>query len=229
MTEAEQREELRVAVYRRFAVDARAPTVRELAADHGMSEGEVGGALRQLAEARHLVLDDSGRGSDEIRVVMAHPFSAIPLGFVVMGPETLWWGGCAWDSFAVPHLLPNVSDVLVATDCPACHRPHAHRVATDAPPPGDEVAHFLVPVAHMWDDVVHTCANQRIFCSTNCVDRWLAATGSTRGYVMDLTTLWRLAAHWYDGRLDRGYTRRDPGSASEYLRSVGLEGPFWGH
>ena len=187
-------------------------------------------ALRQLADERHLVLRDPGSGSDDdVSIVMAHPFSAIPLGFVVMGPTTLWWGGCAWDSFALPHLLPDVPEVLVATDCPGCRRPHAFRVTTEGPPTADQVAHFLVPAARMWDDVVHTCAHQRIFCSTDCVDEWLTATGSARGYVMDLTTLWRLAAHWYDGRLEPGYTRRDPAEAGDYLRSVGLVGEFWGH
>jgi hypothetical protein len=44
---------------------------------------------------------------------------------------------------------------------------------------------------------------------------------------MDLRTLWRFASHWYDGRLDRGYVRREPEAATEYLRSVGLSGPFW--
>ena len=213
-----------MAVYRRFAADGRAPTVEELAQDHDLARDEVASELRELAEQRHLVIEGSG---SDIRIVMAHPFSAIPLGFVVMGPATLWWGGCAWDSFALPHLLPDVEDVLVATDCPACGRPHAFRVTTDTPPPGDQVAHFLVPAAHMWDDVVHTCANQRIFCSTTCVDTWLADTGSSRGYLMDLATLWRLAEHWYDGRLDYGYTRRDPATSSNYLRSVGLDGPFW--
>jgi hypothetical protein len=99
----------------------------------------------------------------------------------------------------------------------------AHR-----PPDGGQVAHFLVPAARMWDDVVHTCAHQRLFCSENCVSDWLAGTGSARGYVLDLGTLWRLAAHWYDGRLDRGYVRREPSQAAAYLRSVGLAGPFWG-
>jgi hypothetical protein len=80
----------------------------------------------------------------------------------------------------------------------------------------------------MWDDVVHTCGNQRLFCSEACVGSWLATAGLTRGYVMDLGTLWRFAAHWYDGRLDRGYVRREPAQAAEYLRGVGLSGPFWG-
>ena len=92
---------------------------------------------------------------------------------------------------------------------------------------GDQFAHFLVPAAHMWDNVTFTCANQRIFCTPGCVDDWLAATGASRGYVMDLATLWRLAAHWYDGRLEPGYRRRDPQRAADYLREVGLTGPFW--
>ena len=41
---------------------------------------------------------------DQGQIVMAHPFSAVPLGFSVMGARTLWWGGCAWDSFALPLL-----------------------------------------------------------------------------------------------------------------------------
>ena len=45
---------------------------------------------------------------------------------------------------------------------------------------------------------------------------------------MDLATLWRLASHWYDGRLDEGHVRREPDRARVYFRDVGLSGPFWG-
>ena len=159
---------------------------------------------------------------------MAHPFSSVPLGFSVMGTESLWWGGCAWDSFALPHLMPWEDEVLIATRCPSCDRPHAWSVGTRHPPDGGEVAHFLVPAAHMWDDVVHTCGNQRIFCSRDCVRGWLNRTSQDEGYVMDLPTLWRFAAHWYDGRLDHGYVRREPSAAQDYLRSAGLSGSFWG-
>ena len=201
------REDLRLAIYDSFARTGRPPAI----------EDERG--LRSLHDAHHIVLDGTGR------IAMAHPFSAVPLGFSVMGRQTLWWGGCAWDSFALPNLLDE--RVLVATACPACDTPHAWNVGPDGPPGGDQVAHFLVPVARMWDDVVHTCRHQRVFCEEACVAAWLAATGNPRGYVMDLSTLWRLAAHWYDGRLARGYTRRDPAEAVDYLRGVGLSGPFW--
>ena len=43
--------------------------------------------LNELAAARHLVLDKLGR------IVMAHPFSAVPLGFTVIGTQALWRGG----------------------------------------------------------------------------------------------------------------------------------------
>lgn len=215
-------EDLRLAVYRSFARGGRAPEAVDLAEQLRVDVDEVHTGLQELARARHLVLDQDDR------IVMAHPFSAVPLGFAVMGTQTLWWGGCAWDSFALPHLLPEEAEVLVSTRCPACSHPHAWNVGRDQPPDGDQVAHFLVPLSHMWDDVVHTCRHQRLFCSNDCVDSWCDATGSRHGYVMDLGTLWRLASHWYEGRLTRGYVRREPETAREYLRGVGLSGEFWG-
>ena len=107
---------LRLAVYRAFAADGRVPSREALAAAVDASPAEVAAGLRRLAEQRHVVL-----GDDET-LVMAHPFSAVPLGFSVMGRDTLWWGGCAWDSFALPHLLADEPSVLVATTCPGCGR-----------------------------------------------------------------------------------------------------------
>ena len=179
-------------------------------------------SLHSLQLARHMVLDADGS------IVMAHPFASVPLGFSVMGRDTLWWGGCAWDSFAIPQLCPDDPEVLVATQCPGCGKPLAWVVNREAPPVGDEVAHFLVPMAQCWDDVVHTCNNQRLFCSVECVQRWTESTGVEPGYVMDLATLWRLASSWYEGRLEAGYERREPVRALEYFRSVGLSGAFWG-
>ena len=215
-------EELRLRIYRTFAESGLAPTTGDLANALMTSPEQVAEGLHELARARHIALDHAGR------VVMAHPFASVPMGFSVMGRDVLWWGGCVWDSFALPHLLPAEGEVLVATRCPACNAPHVWNVGADHPPAGDQVAHFLVPAARIWDDVVHTCRHQQVFCSTECVDTWLARTGNERGYVTDLATVWRLAAHWYEGRLERGYQRRDPSEAADYLRSVGLSGAFWG-
>lgn len=216
-------ERLRLAVYRSFAATGRAPHPQELTESTGLDPADVEAGLRSLHEQRLIVLDTC-----DYRVLMAHPFTSIPLGFSVMGERTLWWGGCAWDSFALPHLLPDQPRMLVATVCPGCGTALAWNVSRRSAPRGDEVAHFLVPAAHMWDDVIHTCANQRLFCGERCVDAWLARTKNRRGYVMPLKTLWRLASRWYEGRLDPGYVRREPQEAAAYFKRAGLSGRFWG-
>jgi hypothetical protein len=215
-------ERVRRAIYDTFASQGNAPS-RQLIQDLAMvDDAQAGEAIAELAAQRHVALDQSGN------IVMAHPFTTANLGFSVMGERNLWWGGCAWDSFAIPHLVKGEPSVLVATTCPACRRPLAWTVTQFEPPEGPEVAHFLVPMDEVWDDVVYACSNQRLFCSEDCVRAWLASTGETQGYIMDLATLWQLASGWYTGRLDTPYQRKDPPSAAVYFRAVGLHGPFWG-
>jgi hypothetical protein len=146
-------EDLRVAVYDMFR-RGHIPRVATLAEQLSLATDEVTEGLATLAAERHLALGADGE------ITMAHPFTTVPLGFSVMGNDTLWWGGCAWDSFALPHLLPEQGPMLVASTCPACSTAHAWRVDDQEPPLGEQVAHFLVPARHMWDDVLHTCGNQ---------------------------------------------------------------------
>lgn len=221
-SDPETLELVRRAVYRHFAATGLAPERQALTARLALSGAEVDGAYTALAEAHHLVLDEDGR------IVLAHPFATRNFGFSVMGSRTLWWGGCAWDAFAIPNLVRAEPSVLVATTCPACAKPMAWTVDASAPPEGPGVAHFLVPVERIWDDVVHACGNQRIFCDADCVDAWLERTGNERGSVFDLSILWNLAAHWYEGRLDSPYRRREPSRARDYFHGVGLRGAFWG-
>lgn len=215
-------EDVRLAVYQSFRTTGKAPSNVRLAEELQTSPDVIVESLGELAAQRHLVLDEQGG------IVMAHPFSSIPLGFSVMGANTLWWGGCCWDSFALPHLITEEPDVLVATRCPGCDQAGAWVVTRKSGPVTDWIAHFLVPVARMWDDVIHTCSNQRLFCTETCLDQWLDAHDHQKGYVMDTDTLWRLASRWYEGRLEHGYQRREPSEARDYFRSVGLIGGFWG-
>ena len=68
------REDLRLAVYRAFAETGRAPDASALAAQFGAEASEVVAGLSELARGRHLALGDRGE------IVMAHPFSTVPLG-----------------------------------------------------------------------------------------------------------------------------------------------------
>ena len=83
-------------MYGGYVDDGRPPTVETMATALGLGAGDVHESLAGLDEARHIVLNADGD------IVMAHPFASVPLGFSVMGSDTLWWGGFAWDSFAIP-------------------------------------------------------------------------------------------------------------------------------
>jgi hypothetical protein len=214
-------EDVRLAVYTSLATTGALPDDAELAVIAGGDDALVW-AIHTLAEQRAWALGPDGR------IVLAHPFATRSFGYSVMSARTLWWGGCSWDSFAIPHLVPGCGPVVIASTCPSCERALAWRVDTAAPSTGPERAHFLVPTAHMWDDVIHTCGNQLLFCDDDCIDGWLRRTGNAEGYRMDLATLWRFAAEWYAGRLERGYQRREPARARAYFAEVGLSGPFWG-
>jgi hypothetical protein len=216
-------EDLRLRLYRQLAAEGRVDSRSSVAAELGLTSAELESLYSELVRERHLVLDEAGE------VELAHPFATRDFGFSVKSDAVLWWGGCAWDSFAIPHLLESTEPVLVATRCPACGTAHAWNVGIDGAPAGGQVAHFLVPMAHVWDDVVHACEHQQIFCDEGCVDDWLQREGLTKGAVFSLESLWRLASDWYAGRLDRGYRRREPIAAAEYFRSVGLVGEFWGN
>jgi hypothetical protein len=216
----ENLERLRLAVYREFAATGRAPTIEALSAGLGRSNADVADGLDALAEAHHLVLRDG-------QIVLAHPFASTNFGFSVMGERTLYWGGCAWDAFAIPHLVDAEPSALIATQCPACGTPHAWVVDRSGPPAGDQVVHFPTEAARVWDDVVRTCSRQRIFCDRDCVERWSASSGVPVGSVFDLATLWRLAARWYAGRLDSPYERRDPATAVAFFGEVGLPRSFY--
>jgi Alkylmercury lyase len=218
--------ELRLYVHRELADHARTVTTADVAQRFDVAEEAALAALRELHDVHLIVLDATRE-----RVVMAHPWAAAPMGFVVASSSQKWWGGCAWDSFAIPSLVGE--RCLVATHCPGCGAPLALDVDPgSAPAPAPEagaemVAHFLVPVRRIWDDVVFTCSHQLLFCNPGHVETWLAATGNTRGAVLDLTTLWRLATGWYAGRLTPGYRRRTPAEAAEFFAGLGLDGDFW--
>ena len=212
--------ELRLYVYRQLAEHAHVVTTGDVADAFGASPDVALSGLRDLDDAHLVVLDRTRQ-----RIVMAHPWASDFMGFVVASPTQKWWGGCAWDSCAIPALTGVTC--LVATHCPGCEAPLALDVAPDAPPAGDLVAHLLVPVLRIWDDVVHTCSNQLLFCDEGHVDAWLARTGNDKGAVLDLPTLWRLATGWYSGRLTPAYRRRTPAEAADFFTSVGLTGDFW--
>ncbi len=204
-------------VYLTFAAEGRAPSLYELARRSGLTADRVLLALNQLHEGHALVLTEDG---DAIR--MAHPFSAVPMGFVVTPADgldqRLWWGGCAWDSFGIQAALGI--DVRIDTACPGCGTHHTYAAGPTTPPEPDLVVHYRVPAAHWWDDVVHTCSHIRVFCDASHVP-------DPRGEIVPLETVWRLAQPWYGDRLAPDYEPHPREHNQQLLTDAGLVGDFW--
>jgi hypothetical protein len=81
-------EDLRLAVHEQSR-RGEIPRVADLATELSTTQDQLNAGLATLAAGRHVALGRDGE------ITMAHPFSAVPLGFSVMGQDTLWWGGCA--------------------------------------------------------------------------------------------------------------------------------------
>ena len=147
MDEADVR--IRNHVYRRFVELGRAPRFDELAAELGLSPDEIEAAMRRLHDAHALVLEPDGS-----RILMAHPFSAVPTPHRVHENDRWWYANCAWDAFGI--LAALGVDGHVASSCPDCAQPVEITVRGAKPVDDDHVVHINVPAAHWWDDIVFT-------------------------------------------------------------------------
>lgn len=66
-----------------------------------------------------------------------------------------------------------------------------------------------------------------LFRSEEHVQRWLDRTRNTRGAVVPLEQVWRLARAWYADPRDRNWRPRTRDESQAVLSSVGLTDPFW--
>ena len=124
------------------------PPRESLRAQLGVDDTEVDEALRSLADAHVLALDESGE------VLMAHPFSAVPTPYRVDTPARAYWANCAWDAIAIPILLGI--DGRTPTACPQSGARFDLTVKQSRVGPRDAVVRFAVPVRAFWDDIGYT-------------------------------------------------------------------------
>lgn len=123
------------------------PTIAEAASVLSRSPGELRDSFLRLADGHILVLQ---KGSGEI--LMANPFSAVPTPFLVKAGGRSYYGNCIWDAMGIPAMLKQ--DATIEASCGCCSTAMNLHVTDGSPGQARGIAHFAIPAAHWWDDIV---------------------------------------------------------------------------
>jgi hypothetical protein len=132
--------ELRRRILAFFAEHGHAPTPADVDA--------TGDDYRRLADAHALVLDADGS------IVIANPFSGVPTAYRAEADGRSWDANCAWDGLGILAALGRGG--AMHTTCSDCGEPLALEVRDGELAETGTVAHFLVPAAAWYHDLVHT-------------------------------------------------------------------------
>ncbi len=136
-------------VYDAFISRGVAALRAEVAAQLSLPDPDIAASFERLAEGHVLVLQPESR-----EILMANPFSAVPTSFQVTSGAKSWWGNCIWDALGIIAMIGG--NGAVETSCPDCGEAltltveDGHLLGTEA------IAHFAVPAARWWDDIVFT-------------------------------------------------------------------------
>jgi Alkylmercury lyase len=139
--------ELRRLIYDGAIERSTIPSKAELAAALTESDERVTGALGELADAHQLVL-----ALDTGEVLMANPFSAVPTPFVVRIGARSWYANCVWDAMGLAAMIG--APALLDASCGCCGSAMRLAMAQECRDDDARVAHFAIPAAHWWDDIV---------------------------------------------------------------------------
>jgi len=141
---------VKLAVYRITADTGKVPTSSDVAGKIEIDEDDVRAAFGRLHAKRLLVPEPN----DPSRIRMAPPFSGIPSAFPVEAQGKRYYANCVWDAFGVAAALH--ADAVIPASDGFSGEPLTLEVRNGQPVSQPYVAHFAVPAAHWWDDIVFT-------------------------------------------------------------------------
>lgn len=141
---------VKLKLYEMIARDAKMPNSGAVAKELGETRQEIEAAFRRLSEQRLLVLEPGSQS--EIR--MAPPFSGIETPFLVAVGEKSYYANCVWDAFGVAAALQQ--DAVIHAADGYTKEPIELQVKDGKPVPQQFVAHFAVPAAKWWQDIIYT-------------------------------------------------------------------------
>ena len=140
---------VRAAIYGWFVDSTRAPSVADLAGRLGEDPDAIRDAYGRLFRKRVLFLEPDG---ETIR--MAPPFSGVATQHRVRVGDREYFANCSWDSLGIPAALHAPGEVF--SRCEQTLKPIRLHVGPEGPEAEPVVAHFAVPAAKWWADLVYT-------------------------------------------------------------------------
>ena len=85
---------------------------------------------------------------------MAPPFSGIPTAFPVDAMGKRYYANCVWDAYGIPAALH--ADAFISAADAFSGEPLTLEIRGGRPVEFPYLAHFAVPAARWWEDIVYT-------------------------------------------------------------------------
>ena len=142
--------ELKLKIYEMTARNASIPNAAEVATELGVPQELILDSIERLS-AKRLLVPEPG---DSSRIRMAPPFSGIKTAFQVEVGDRSYYANCVWDAFGIPAAL-QMDGIIYAVDG-FTEEPLQLEISGGRPRTLEYVAHFAVPAALWWDDIVYT-------------------------------------------------------------------------
>ena len=141
---------VKLAIYSAIAETGAVPTSTGISLNIDLDEDKVRASFARL-HGKRLVVPEPG---DPSRIRMAPPFSGVPTAFPVDAQGKRYYANCVWDAFGIAAALR--ADAVSAAADGHTGEPLTLEVKNGQPVPQPYVAHFAVPAAHWWDDIIFT-------------------------------------------------------------------------
>ncbi len=206
-----------------FLENERAPLIEEIMERFDLKRSDAHKILLGIEAAHNLALLPGTQ-----RILMAHPFSAIPTPFKVTIGLKRYYANCAWDSVAFHVMLSK--DLHIDSYCHHC----SEQISIDlkngkarSKPPRPLV--FLsVPAAKWWDSIVNTCSNNMVFFSSQRhLDEWLSRNPGLKGETLTVEKTAELSRPTYTGKMELDFERPPKDELMKRWAAIGLTGDFW--
>jgi len=206
-----------------FLENERAPVLEEIMKEFDLSRINAGRVLQGIEKAHNLALLPGTQ-----RILMAHPFSAIPSPFKVAIGSKRYYANCAWDSIAF-HVMLSM-EMRIGSYCHHCSDPISIDLndGKARSRPANPLVFLSMPAAKWWDNIVNTCSNNMVFFSSQKhLEEWLGRNPGLKGETLTVEKTIELSRPTYTGKMELDFERLPKNELMKRWAAIGLTGDFW--